>query len=252
MYKDMGIKDNSKIELTRLDYCFDYKNNFDDMFKLNNMLSVLYGLEIKAELQDMIESNTLLEQQKASIRTTNRGKTKELYIYNKKLESKGRHPFDTRQEFRLKRLQNKTIIQAIDSTYQLLNRLYNNFYAAEQLKINCLYALYVKEVGEQQIASFSNFVMKYNSEIVTREICKELYYRTGHHGKFDNWLKKYKKSGRKINFISKTQLYKMLKDMKRSMINFRGTSSTPFLDVILNFIYALNNYIKRGYTSWSS
>lgn len=228
IYEDLGIIDVSKVELDRVDYCFDYDNKFDDMYKLNNALSVLYGIEVKADLKDMIEINKLIDQQKTSISIRNKGKTKQLYIYDKHIESEGRHPYTTRQEFRLMRMKGKSIEQAIQITYLMLDNLYNNFYEAEQLKINNLYRLYLDELDQGKVHSFSSFITRYNEQIITRNICEQLYVLTGHKGKFKNWIKEYRKKNR-LEFIKRSDIKKTIIEMKKSIKLYMGSNTTLFL-----------------------
>lgn len=231
IYRDLGIIDVSQVKLDRLDYCFDYEENFEKMYKLNNTLLVLYGLEIKADFNDMIESNTVLEQKKTSLSVRNVGRTKQLYIYDKKTESRNRHPYSTRQEMRVMRLENKSIQDAIEVHYNMLGRLESNFYSMEQLKINNLYELYQKELKDGKVNSFTSFVTRYNEQIVTRRICEELHRLTGHKGKFKNWLKEYRKRN-VIEFVSKENIKEMIFEMRKSMRRYMGTTRgiiSPFL-----------------------
>lgn len=227
MIEDLGIKDYSKIQLNRVDYCFDYEENFNTMFKLNNLLSALYGLEVKAKFKDMIESNTLFEQERTNITIANEGKTKQLYIYNKELQSNGKHPYKTRQEFRYKRLRNRTITEILDSNYSMIDSLYDNFDIVEQLKVDKLFKLFKNKMDAHIIGDFKDFVKCYNDQIVTRKICEELYYKTGHTGKFNNWLKGYRKRNA-ITFVTKHELKKMFSAMKSSIKNYRGAYASPF------------------------
>lgn len=231
IYKDLGIMDLNQVKLDRLDYCFDYEDSFERMYKLNNIIAVLYGLEIKADFNDMIECNTIMEQKKTSLSVRNVGRTKKLYIYDKKTESKNRHPYSTRQEMRVMRLENKSIQDAIQVHYDMLERLESNFYSMEQLKVQNLYELYQKELNEGKVHSFTSFVTRYNEQIVTRRICEELHRKTGHTGKFKNWLKEYRKRN-VIEFVSKEDLKVVIFEMRKSMRSYMGTMRgviPPFL-----------------------
>lgn len=224
--KDLYVLDVDKVLITRVDQCFDYKHSFDNMYKLNNMLTLLYALEIKAELKDVIERNTVLGQIKTSIEAQNKGKSKQLYIYNKDIESDSRHPYSTRQELRIKRLKLQGInfndIDAIlNLNYDILGRLSYNFYAMEDLQIKYLYALYCKELEERKIYSFNSFIIRYNEQITTRRICEELYYCTNHRGQFKNWIKEYRKKI-DLQFVSKYEVETSIKNMQRATKKYRG------------------------------
>lgn len=231
IYKDLGLIDIEKVTLDRLDYCFDSESSFENMYSLNNILLLLYALEIKADLKNVIETNTILDQQQTSMTAYNKGKTKQLYIYNKTVESDNRHPYNTRQEVRQMRLtlklNSESVERVIESNVEMLKRLEFNFNVMEQQKINYLYELYLKELSEQKIHSFTSFITRYQEQITTRKICEELYYLAGHKGKFKNWLKEYRK---KVNlkFISKTEMKKSLTEMRKSIKSFMGCNNPSF------------------------
>lgn len=232
IYKDLGIIDVNQVALDRVDYCFDYTDNFSEMYKLNNILILLYALEIKADIKDTIETNQVLDQRKTSLTAYNKGKTKQLYIYNKKIESDNRHPYNTRQEFRqlklsAQRFTTNNVKDVLQVNVAMLDRLINNFYAMEQQKIHFLYELYLKELAENKVHSFNSFVTRYNEQFTTRRICEEVYKMTGHKGKFKNWIKEYRKKI-KLDFVSKTEIKGSLKEMKKSLKNYMG-DIPPFL-----------------------
>lgn len=230
--KDLKIIDTNKVNLDRVDYCFDYDNSFGQMYKLNNMILLLYALEIKADLKNIIETNTILDQERTSLQAYNRGKSKQLYIYNKAIESDNRHLYDTRQEFRQMRLSlelnDTNVIKVLKANYEMLNRLQYNFETMQQVKIKHLYELYLREVAEGKINSFSVFITRYQEQIGTRYICEQLYFLTGHKGKFKNWIKDYRKKV-KIKFVSESELKKTLSDMKKSVKAFWGSDIPLFL-----------------------
>lgn len=244
IYKDLGVIDLNQVKIDRVDYCFDYEDRFEDLYKLNNILVVLYGLEIKADFNDMIECNTILEQKKTSLSARNVGRTKQILVYDKKTESKNRHPYSTRQEMRVMRLDNKSIQDAIQVHYDVLDRLESNFYSMEQIKIQHLYELYQKELNEGKVHSFTAFVTRYNEQIVTRRICEELHRRTGHTGKFKNWLKEYRKRN-VIEFISKEDVRVMISEMRKSMRSYMGTTRG-----VLPPFFSTKNRAARGWIEW--
>lgn len=229
---DLGIVDQSQVRLNRVDYCFDYKvDTFESMYKQNNILVLLYALEINADLLNIIETNTILDQQKTSLQAYNRGNTKQLYVYDKEKQSP-KHPFSTRQEIRCKRLNveltRENILEVVKGNIDVLSRLEGYFKQMEEQKIQYLYELYLKEYEKKQVHSLTSFITRYQEQIGTRYVCKELYKATGHIGKFENWLKEYRKKV-DIKFVSKTDTKHMLADMRKSIKSYLGSDTTLFL-----------------------
>ena len=111
--------------------------------------------------------------------------------------------------------------KVILSVLEELEGVESKFEEMEELYIGKLSKVYDKEISEGLIITFSDFVLKYNSMILTRGILEGLYNNSNLKGSFKEWLKKYRKSKtatgvpRKLELLKKSDLKKFVKLLKK-------------------------------------
>lgn len=121
----------------------------------------------------------------------------------------------TEEEFFVKL---KKVILAI---LEELEDVESNLEEMETLYIEKLSKIYDEDIEDDTISTFTDFVMKYNSVILTKGILKGLYKHSKLKGNFNEWLKKYRKaktkSGRprKIKLIKRSDLTKFIKVLRK-------------------------------------
>lgn len=106
------------------------------------------------------------------------------------------------------------IEKVISAILKELKTIESKFEKVENLYIEKLSKVYDKEITEGLIRSFTDFVMKYNSVILTKNILGGLYKHSKLKGNFNGWLKKYRKT-RKLELIKKSDFKKLVKELKK-------------------------------------
>lgn len=211
-------------EVNRLDVCFDYNQKYKQMLRINNFIQLLYAVEIGAKVNDAIEIRRTLDKKITNLIVRNAGDTKELSIYDKtRVVDEPQNFCKTRQEFRFKRLKNADTDKVIDNLIELLPNLINYYEQVEQLKIEHLAKLYKEELAERKVNNLSSFVCRYQEDILTRNICKELYARAGFKGNFNRWLYKFIKDNTKLKFIDRQDVEHTLKQMQEQLIEYKNS-----------------------------
>lgn len=211
MLKDLGVLVLNEVSLNRVDICFDYGLEYMDMYKLNDCMMGLYGLEYKE--QEAVDISDKRKRKPTSMRCSPRHQ--QLYIYDKKHESKGMHLYNTRVEFRFKdvRVDEKTKIKDLS---KLLDRLIVNFEAFEKQRADDLYEWYREDVASGVVRNFSEFVRHNDRFITTTGICEALHSKVGLKGSYKKWLNKYRQTN-SIEFITKTDIKTMIAEMKKAI-----------------------------------
>lgn len=102
-----------------------------------------------------------------------------------------------------------------------LKEVESKFEEMEKLYIGKLSKIYDEDLSEGFITTFTEFVTKYNSVILTRGILEGLYKHSKLKGSFKEWLKKYKKvktaNGvpRKLELLKRSDLKNFVKILKK-------------------------------------
>ncbi|MGN1319322.1 MAG: hypothetical protein ACI4VF_09940 [Lachnospirales bacterium] len=207
---DLGISD---WVINRVDFAFDSKLKYDDIYK--------YGLYIISLLSDITKTKNVMDTQDANTRKkralTIKKTNFEFQIYDKALESNNKHPY-CRFEFRFKNIRSNDIKSIIDRLQGYIDSLPNSIENVETQTINDIYNLWEKENQQgcsTQTRNFSEFVRRYNDNIFTRNIAKGLYNKILN-GDFDSWLKWYKRSN-DIKFILKSDIDNISREMKKAL-----------------------------------
>ena len=201
MVHDFNISNDADIELNRVDIAIDTNLDYYENFKF-----ILYMFELitysdkKSDKWYTTNLETLQENSTKQI-----GRKRDIVFYDKEDESKGRHLFNTRMEFRYKDLKSLDFIKHINKVIDLINSIEQNIELLDKNMTNRLIRLYGKEINNGNVKSLSEFVRKFNKYIYTTEIMKDLYDGTGLTGNYENWIKRYRKSN-KLEFISKSRI----------------------------------------------
>lgn len=216
MFKELTVINSQEVKLDRMDICLDTSIDFKTLYKLSNAITGLYALEKKA---DKVWKNVNFWNE----RTNGFNVAKQgfgLAIYDKEEESGGRHPYKTRIEFKFMKLGNVAEAKKIDELVKMLDRLSDNLEMLENIKAERLYDLYIEHMEDGKVKNFTQFVAMNQDNILTSRMCNLLYEKVGMKGSFKKWISKYRQANT-IVFISKEEINQMIKQMKKSIKNFK-------------------------------
>lgn len=210
---DMGVIEMSNVELTRVDIALD-TNNYTMQQDFKRMLFCYELLTIKHKRDDRWYTTDLNTLQRNTIKLF--GDRFELEIYDKAKASNNMHPFQTRIEFRYKRL-NKDIADNeiyLKKTIDKIEEMNGKLLQLEENMSKRLIKLY--QADKDNVKSFSEFVRKYNDYFYTLNILKEVYKNSGMKGSYKGWLDNFRLKN-KLEFYTSKDIKELQKAMKKSV-----------------------------------
>ena len=210
---DMGVVEMSNVELTRVDIALD-TNNYTMQQDFKRMLFCYELLTIKHKRDDRWYTTDLNTLQRNTIKLY--GDRFELEIYDKAKASNNMHPFQTRIEFRYKRLSKDLADNEIylKKTIDKVNEMDGKLLQLEENMSKRLIKLY--QADKDNVKSFSEFVRKYNDYFYTLNILKEVYKASGMKGSYKGWLDNFRLKN-KLEFYTSKDIKELQKAMKKSV-----------------------------------
>lgn len=209
--EELGI---SEPVIERVDIAIDNNNSFSDSFKyLLYIFELLTYSEKRSERWITTSLDTLQENTIKSM-----GRTFDIVFYDKENESRGRHPYKTRMEFRYKRLNTLDVGKQLDKLIALINNIEVNIPLLEKRMIELLTNVY----KTNRETNFSDFVKKYDKYFYTKKIMKGVYKNIGKKQNFNQWLSRRNKTKEKVSFISKTDITKFKTDAIKSINEYKN------------------------------
>ena len=210
---EIGVIEMDNVELTRVDIALD-TNNYTMEKDFKKMLFTFELLTIKHKRDDRWYTTNLNTLQRNTIKLYD--SRFELEIYDKAKASNNMHPYDTRIEFRYKRL-NKDIADTevyLHKVMDKVNEMGGKLLQLEENMSKRLIKLY--QADKDNVKSFSEFVRKYNDYFYTLNILKEVYKATGLKGSYSKWLEKFRTTS-KLEFYTAKDIKELQKAMKKSV-----------------------------------
>lgn len=210
---DMGVIEMSNVELTRVDIALD-TNNYTMQQDFKRMLFCYELLTIKHKRDDRWYTTDLNTLQRNTIKLY--GDRFELEIYDKAKASNNMHPFQTRIEFRYKRLSKDLADNEIylKKTIDKVSEMDGKLLQLEENMSKRLIKLY--QADKDNVKSFSEFVRKYNDYFYTLNILKEVYKSVGMKGSYKGWLDNFRLKN-KLEFYTAKDIKELQKAMKKSV-----------------------------------
>lgn len=210
---DMGVIEMSNVELTRVDIALD-TNNYTMQQDFKRMLFCYELLTIKHKRDDRWYTTDLNTLQRNTIKLY--GDRFELEIYDKAKASNNMHPFQTRIEFRYKRLSKDLADNEIylKKTIDKVSEMDGKLLQLEENMSKRLIKLY--QTDKDNVKSFSEFVRKYNDYFYTLNILKEVYKASGMKGSYKGWLDNFRLKN-KLEFYTSKDIKELQKAMKKSV-----------------------------------
>lgn len=207
---EVGVMNLNDVELNRIDIALD-TNNYTMQKDFKKMLFCYELLTIKHKKSDRWYTTNLNTLQRNTIKLYD--SRFELEIYDKAKASNGVHPYETRVEFRYKRL-SKDLKDSEVYLHKVMEKISEMDGKLLQLEDNMSKRLIkLWEMDKGNVKSFSEFVRKYNDYFYTLNILKEVYKSAGMKGSYSNWLKEF----RRVNVL---EFYttKDIKELQKAML----------------------------------
>ena len=214
--EEVGVIEMDNVELNRVDIALD-TNSYTMQKDFKKMLFVYELLTIKHKKNDRWYTTDLNTLKRNSIKLYD--SRFELEIYDKAKASNGMHPFETRVEFRYKRL-NKDIADTEVYLHKVMDKIREMDGKLLQLEDNMakrLIKLY--ELEKDSVKSFSEFVRKYSDYFYTLNILKEVYKACGMKGGYKNWVDKFRKTNQ-LEFYTSKDIKELQKAMLKSVKSY--------------------------------
>ena len=204
--------------IDRQDIAVDTTASYDELYKINRMLVLLFGLHTNNKNVTSIEG--IRELKKRALVCHDR--KYELYIYDKRLESGGKYPY-SRCEFRFKLLDANHRNKVLQELCKMLRVLPKHLDELNKLKIDTLYKLWLTESAPDYkntpVHSLPEFFRRHGDDIFTTNIARGLHDKILK-GKYENWIGHYRQSGGNIHFIRKTEIKNYCNSIKKAVENY--------------------------------
>ncbi len=197
----------------RVDFAFDTKLKYDDIYKYSLYIICLVSKDMG--IKNAIDIHDINTKKKRAL--TLKNSVFEFQIYDKYLESDNKYPY-CRFEFRFKNIRDSDIYILTEKLFKIIDDLKVYIPSVEKQRVIDLYNLWIKEsrIGcVTQIKDFSEFVRRYNNDIFTRHIAKNLYYKICK-GNFEDWLKWFRRNNY-IKFIAKGEIENLTREMEKAL-----------------------------------
>lgn len=225
--KGFGIMIDENIKLERLDIAIDSHLDFDDNFKyFLYLFELITHNDKRADRWYTTNIDTLKQNSIKNI-----ARSMDIVFYDKAEESEGRHLYNTRMEFRFKRLSKLDFESKLLQLIDLIKTIDINIPLINKSMSNRICRLYDKEIKKGSINNLSEFVRKYNDYIYTKEILEALYKHTGLKGTFNDWIKYYKKNN-KLDLYTKTDIEDYKKSAIKSIKEYKKTDESKIKNAI--------------------
>ena len=216
LFKDMGIKNDGAVTMSRVDIAVDRAVRFDDEFKKHLYLFelVTYGNKKNSRWYttnlDTLERNT--------IRLSNN--SFDVCFYDKEEESNGMFEYKTRLEFRMKRLKSNDTGLAIDKLIERLNKVDKNIEKVNFDMVEILNKKWDKCKDHKENLNFSTFVSNNQDYFYNMEILTGVYKHIGLKSDVRIWMNKFRKTNELV-LISNREIGIMQQDIIREIKRYK-------------------------------
>ena len=192
MLTTLYIKNKDAIKINRLDICIDFDELYEDLYVLGkvllNMIDI-YKFNLQFDFNYMGNARTNYD---TYLRVGN--DSFEVVFYDKQAESKGRHPFNSRIEFRFKRrkINKGGEVEVIKSLIRDLKQIRD---ADIYDMLEELYANRIVNIVKKNRSDLLEYLKNNRDEVITRESLKKAYLKVkkgSNENSFDNWYRKAK------------------------------------------------------------
>lgn len=211
--KTIGVVDMEQVKLDRIDIALD-TSGYDFNTDFKKLLFAYELLTVKRKKASRWYTTNLNTFKSNTIKLYD--KRLEIEFYNKREESKGTHPYNTRIEFRYK-LIGKNLSSSIDYVAKCIDAIEEmdkHLGTLEIITSNKLISLWEQE--RDKLKSFSEFVRKYDNYFYTINILKVVYRSTGMKGAYKGWLDNFRLRNT-LEFYTKADIKELQRSMKKSL-----------------------------------
>lgn len=217
---DLTIIEKHNVEMNRIDIAVDSMIEFDKCKRFVGYIFMLVTYSdkqsYKVKLSDMYTDNIT--------GYVSKSRDLEIVFYDKALESEEQHKYNTRMEFRYKRIKTLDFKMHIDKLIRLIRNIDVNIELLDKKKITALKKLYDNAIRTNKATNFTQFVICYSDSIYTKEQLKALYEYANMQGDFNNWLKKFRQKHKELEFqlFNKTDVKKYKSEVIKSIKKYRN------------------------------
>lgn len=210
------IKDNSKVNLHRIDIALDSSITFEKNFKfllfIFELVTINYDKSDKWYTTNLntLKSNTIIMKTRSI----------EICFYNKAEESNSRHYANTRCEFRFLRVSDKNYEKHINKINKMLTNIEKSVTNLELLMSQRLIYLWQDEFIKGHIKSFSEFVRKYNVYFYTTNIVMAVYNATELKGSYKKWIDRFRETNNILELFTVSDVIYFRKAVNKSITNY--------------------------------
>lgn len=186
------LRDINLVTINRLDICIDFEELYEDLYVLGKSILSMFGIYQFNFKFDFLGTFDIWTNDKTHIRLAS--DSFEIAFYDKRSESKGAHPFNSRLEFRYKRRKTKKgeEVKIIKSLISELKHLRDaDIYDI----LEELYATRIVNTVEKNRSDLLEYLKNNRDEVITRESLKKAYLKVkkgSNENSFDNWYRKAK------------------------------------------------------------
>lgn len=213
----LGIKDESKLCVRRVDIATDIDKEFDSISKFLDLMHKCIRADDKLGFGwRNLDENSLTD---SNYMYRNRNKY-EIEFYNKYKQSGGISPMPTRLEIRLLRVSSDNLKHHIKRVCELWKRAPENIDLVELEMVEVLKKEWRIEKNKNPKLDFASFVYGKHKYIYTQKILQSLYKETGLKRAYRSWLQDYRKKY-PIDLYSMNDLKKFSKKVVKSLNEYR-------------------------------
>lgn len=217
LMNEIGVKDQSKIDICRRDICIDFGFKFSKKANFKKSLFFFCLLTVGSEVGKKWICTSLenLDYNAIALKTSKF----QISFYDKELESQGKSKYKTRYEFRYLARRgndwNKTFKDLIKKFEELPDKVDD----VNKNMIEMLIKHYDKKKAINYIDDFTDFIKQYEPFIFNREILFALYNHAGLKGSFNNWLMNFRKRRELILYSNREMVsrFGIAEDCKRAI-----------------------------------
>jgi hypothetical protein len=217
MYSELGIEVTENLKFNRLDIAIDSELDLNENLKYFCYVFELltysdrYANNIEIIDRKSIEYNAL----------SSRHKGFELIVYDKAKESNNNSDFNTRMEFRYKRIESSDYSLHFKKLINRIKAMDSNIDSFNAVCIKRICDTYDRELTQNRVLSLSAFVGMYDRYIFTYEILAGLYSHAKLKTPLKQWLNDIRKS-RNIEYFNKTVIKQFKAKIMRSIKIFQN------------------------------
>ena len=216
---EMGVIDKTKVIINRVDIAIDC----DLDFKANNdfkFLRLIFELVSYEKIYISRWCSTNMDSHKRS-NLFFKSRDIDIDFYDKKEQSKGKHLYKSRMEWRFKRVSTLNYEKHLDKLMVELKLLETKIEDVEKKIAKEILEIWEEEKEEDHKLNFSVFVKRHKELFYTVNVLKMVYAKSGLKGNWKGWLNGFRNTNDFVKFNSKSDVIKFKKEMIKAIKTYK-------------------------------